>query len=516
MISVINSVCISGVRGLLTTVETYVGKGMNEFNIIGLAGASVKESKNRVCAAMKYCGYELPKGRITVNLAPSDVRKEGTVFDLAIAAGLLAVSGELPPGSTDNMALIGELSLNGGVRPVTGAFSMCVSALQNGISEIVLPLGNLDEVSGLEGLHIRPVSCLDELIPAVKLAQAPVIGRLSEVHRETEYTSIRNIKGHKTAKRALEIAAAGKHNLLMLGAAGSGKTLLAHSVRSILPPLEKQDIYDVTSIYSLSGLLDKDTPLICDPPFREIHIGITKTALIGGGRPVVPGEISLAHRGVLFMDEVTELERPVIDALRQPMDSGEVNVSRVGHIEKLPADFMLIMAANPCRCGNLFEGREKCTCTPKMVSNTLGRLSRPVLDRIDIHIPVRSPEYAELTAPAEESAETVRARVAAVRKLQKERLDHYELPARPYSLLTGDELDKVCNCTPAAQKLLEAGVEKLSSSVRAYNKIKAVARTVADLNGHENVAEEDMAEALSYRAMDQRLFGDRGYQENAA
>ena len=516
MISVINSVCISGVRGLLTTVETYVAKGMNEFNIIGLAGASVKESKNRVCAAMKYCGYELPKGRITVNLAPSDVRKEGTEFDLAIAAGLLEVSGELPAGCTEGMAVIGELSLSGGVRPVAGAFSMCVSAMRQGIRDVVLPAGNLGEVSGLEGLRIRAVNCLSELIPAIKREITPVIGRLSDFDRDCDYISIQSIKGHKTAKRAIEIAASGRHGLLMLGAAGSGKTLLAHSIRSILPPLEKQDIYDVTSIYSLSGLLNSESPLIYDPPFREIHIGITKTALIGGGRPVVPGEISLAHRGVLFMDEATELERQVIDALRQPMDSGEVNVSRVGHIEKLPADFMLIMAANPCRCGNFFEGHEKCTCTPRMVSSTLGRLSRPVIDRIDMHIPVRSPEYPELVSAGGESAETVKARVTAVRALQKERLKYHNIGGDSYAGLTGDELSGVCCLSPKAEKLLETGAEKLSSSVRAYNKIMAVSRTVADMNGHETVGEDDMAEALSYRSMDARLFGDRGYQENAA
>ena len=230
----------------------------------------------------------------------------------------------------------------------------------------------------------------------------------------------------------------------------------------------------------------------------------------------MPGEISLAHRGVLFLDEATELERTVIDSLRQPMDSGEVNVSRVGHIEKLPADFMLIMAANPCRCGNLFEGRERCSCTPKMISTTLGRLSRPILDRIEIHIPVKTPEYSEMNEAAEESAETVRARVAAVRVLKRERLAFYELGGKPFTLLTGDELRKLCALTPAAEKLLEAGVEKLCFSIRAYNKIKAVSRTVADLNGHGQVTEEDMAEALSYRSLDPRLFGDRGYQENAA
>lgn len=516
MISVFNSVCLSGVNGLMTSVETFVTPGLREFNIIGLAGASVKESKNRVSAAIRNCGYDMPKGRITVNLAPSDVRKEGTAFDLAIAAGLMASGGYLDPAMMNGFALIGELSLDGMVRPVGGVFSMCVLAKKNGVRNIVVPDDNASELTHLEGIRIWPVGKLSDLCEVAKREKTHLEGRLGAFPRQDGPWCMSNIKGHKKAKRAIEIAAAGNHNILLLGAAGSGKTMLAHSVKTILPQLGKEDIYDVTALYSLCGLLNDKYPVVYDAPFREVHTGITKTALIGGGRPVVPGEISLSHRGVLFLDEVTEIDRAAIDSLRQPMDSGEVTVSRVGHIEKLPADFMLVCAMNPCRCGNLLEGPEKCTCTPKMIASTLEKLSKPIIDRIDLHVPVKTPGYNEICADKPESSEEVRKRVEIVRGIQADRLKKKGIGKRFYSRLTGDELSDICEITPGADKLLMQYAEYLSVSIRSFNKIKAVAMTIADLNGHTAVSEGDMAEAVQYRIIDRKLFGEGGYVYNAA
>ena len=516
MITRFNSVCLSGVTGMLTSVETFITPGIREFSIIGLAGASVKESKNRVCAAIKNSGFELPKGRITVNLAPSDFRKEGTGFDVAIAAGLMSASGIIDAEALGNFALIGELSLDGMVKNVAGVFSMCVFAQKNGINDVVIPEGNVNEVLCLDGLRIWPLSRLGDLAAISKREKTPLNGSLSDFRAQDGFLSVSEIKGHKTAKRAVEIAAAGKHNLLMLGAVGSGKTMLAHSIRSIMPPLEKQDVYDVTSVYSLCGLLNEEHPVIREPPFREVHTGVTKTALIGGGRPVVPGEISLSHRGVLFLDEATEIDRAVIDSLRQPMDLGEVTVSRVGHIEKLPADFLLVCAMNPCRCGNLLEGPEKCTCTPKMINHTLEKISRPVLDRIDIHIPVKTPGYAEIKSDDPEPADVIRNRVCAVRALQQEKIALKGFKAHTYSRLGSDELNSVLELESGSERLLMRSAEYLSLSIRAYNKLKALAGTISDLNGHLKVTESDMAEAVQYRMIDRRLFGEGGAAENAA
>ena len=292
--------------------------------------------------------------------------------------------------------------------------------------------------------------------------------------------------------------------------------MLAHSIRSILPPLCREDVYDVTSVYSLCGLLSNDNPVIRQPPFREVHTGITKTALIGGGRPVVPGEIYLSHCGVLFLDEATEIDRAAVDSLRQPMDSGEVTVSRVGHIEKLPADFMLVCAMNPCRCGNLLEGPEKCTCTPKMISHTLEKISRPVLDRIDIHIPVRTPGYAEIRADKPERVEVIRERVRNIRELQREKIASKGFSGRTYSRLSGEELNAVVKTDPEAEALLMESAEYLSLSIRAFNKLKAIAGTIADMNGHGTVGKDDIAEAVQYRVIDRKLFGEGGAGADAA
>ncbi len=516
MITKINSLCVSGVSPLVTSVETFITPGIREFNIIGLAGTSVKESKNRVCAAIRNCGFEIPRGRITVNLAPSDVRKEGTAFDLAIAAGILCVGGYIDPESLRGFALIGELSLEGNVRPVAGAFSMCAFAMKQGLTDIVIPEDSFKEVSCIEGVRFWPVGKLSELTDVSKRLKMPLEGRLSDFPRQEELCTLSDVKGHKTARRAIEIAVSGGHNILMMGAAGSGKTMLAHGIRSVLPPLDKEDVYDVTSIYSLCGMLSTGDPVITHAPFREVHTGITKTALIGGGRPVVPGEISLAHRGVLFLDEVTEIDRCVLDALRQPMDSGEITVSRVGHIEKLPSNFMLVCAMNPCRCGNLLEGPEKCTCTPKMISHTLEKLSRPMLDRIDIHIAVKTPGYSELCSDVPESAEAVRKRITAERALQKEKIRAAGLSGRTYSDLSVEELAQVCEMTGSAEKILLHFAESLSLSIRAFNKLKALSLTVADMNGHSAVRDDDIGEAVQYRIIDRKLFSEGGYADNAA
>jgi len=514
MTAQVRTYCVSGVKGMEVCVEVFVSRGMSEFNIIGLAGASVREARSRVCAAVKNCGWMLPQGRITVNLAPSDVRKEGTGFDLPLAAGLLAESGEISQDALKDVALIGELSLEGQVKGVRGIMAMCIEGIRQGVHRFIIPADNAAEAMHVEGASFIPLRHLSELPDALKCEICPLTGSFGHAAARDDSFCFSKIRGHKSAKRALEIAAAGGHGVLMLGAIGSGKTMLAQALSSIMPPLTHDEIYEVTGIYSVSGMLPEGQPLITQPPFRRVYTGVTKTALTGGGRPVAPGEISLAHRGILFLDEMTEIDRAALDSLRQPLETGEITVSRVGHIEKLPADFMLVAAANPCDCGNYFEGGGKCSCGPNALTRAVRRISRPVLDRIDMHIAVRTPEYSELAGPPPETSEQIRERVIEVRKLETGRLKLLGIGVSTYGSLSGADIDRACKLTPGALSLLEMCSEKQNYSIRTFSKLKTVGRTVADLNGHELIQEEDIAEAVQYRVIDRLLY--KGGETDAA
>ena len=500
MISTVHSFCLRGIAGLHTAVETYVTKGIPEFEIVGLGDASVKESKRRVIAALRNQGYEIPKGRITVNLAPSGVRKEGTSFDLAIAVGLLSVLGLFSREQIQNYAFIGELSLDGSIRPVKGIMAMILEGRKQGITHYVIPVGNCNESRIIQGVHVYGAENLRQL-PQIFANRVSCLDQPAPENLSPSLLCYSQVKGQQGAKRALEIAAAGGHHVLMLGAAGSGKTMLARRFPTILPPLSQEQMYETASIHSICGIVPSNELLQCVPPFREVDSGITKAGLIGGRAPILPGEISLAHNGVLFWDEMAESNPHVLDALRVPLETGEIRILRAGYGEIFPARFQLIAASNPCRCGNLLEDNGTCTCTPNQIERYFSKISRPLLERIDIHIPIYSlnEEELEIHGPQlkVDTSEQIRNRVIKTRNLQIERYKKENVTQN--SQISRNMIEKFCPLNRDARTLLSYSSRQMGFSMRTYEKVLRVSRTIADLNGHEWIEEVDMSEAIQYK-----------------
>ena len=504
----IKSIGLNGLDGYIVNVESSILPGLESYQIVGLPDTAVREAKERVLSSIKTSGFNLPYGRIIINLSPANTKKEGSIFDFPMAISLLCAMGIINSNLTDDYAFLGELSLDGTINSIPGILAMTIEAKKANIKKLIVPEANIQEASIVKGIEIYSAKNIAEIIEhfaANKPLNTIDIDTNNLFDDNSNYTvDFSEVKGHDSIKRALEIAAAGSHNVLMLGNPGSGKTMLARRIPTILPKLTFEESLEITKIYSISGLLPPNTQLITNRPFRSPHHTVSSVSLIGGGRIPKPGEVSLSHYGILFLDELPEFSKNVLEVLRQPLEDRQVSISRVNASFTYPSNFMFVASMNPCPCGYLGSPDTECRCTPTQIQKYIGKISGPLLDRIDIQLEVSNIKYKDLEdcKPSEKS-EVIRQRVNKAREIQIQRYKNYSIFSN--SELKPFMMEKFCKLDDSSKSLLKNAFERLKLSARAYDRILKLARTIADLDGSDNIQTNHIAEAIQYRSLDKKI-----------